>query len=347
MLHRNRLVAALTLALTASHLVVACGDGLDNVVEEPGGRANGGTTSVAGTSGTGGKAGSPGTAGSSTSDAGDTSDGGDGGTSSGGAAGSGGTAGQAGNAGFGGATAGSAGSAGHAGASGTAGSGGTGGGGGTAGSGGSAGAAGSSGSAGSGGSGGSSGSAGSGGSGGSSGGGSGPTCGNNAVDAGELCDPPFSANNCGSLHSGSKPDATLGCTNIETGVCVACLMTVDGLDAFDCADETGNALGGPAVGQSRKALCYKLLDCMYDTDCAATDSLDCYCGLAGQACQTGGGTGLCRAELEAALETTAFAEIGARIGDPAWAGGVAVVRVDAGREMCGATCGTCQTCGTP
>lgn len=114
----------------------------------------------------------------------------------------------------------------------------------------------------------------------------------------------------------------------------------EGLDAFDCAKEMGNALDGPAAGQSRKSLCYKLLDCVYDTKCAAGESIDCYCGSSGLACQTGAANGACRAELEAGLESTAFADIAARLGDPAYAGGVAIVRVDAAKSNCGAVCGT-------
>jgi hypothetical protein len=164
-------------------------------------------------------------------------------------------------------------------------------------------------------------------------------CNNSVVEAGELCDPPFSANNCGGLTAGSPAGATAACTAIESAACTTCVEGA-GLGAFDCSTLTGNAAAGPASGQPLKALCYKLLDCMYDTNCAAADPVDCYCGNSGAACQTGGANGKCRAEIEASLETTAFADVGARIGDPSFAGGVAVVRVDSARSACGSTCGT-------
>ncbi len=170
-------------------------------------------------------------------------------------------------------------------------------------------------------------------------GGGGPSCGNSIPEGAEVCDPPFSENNCGGLHANYKPGATPACGEIESNVCLACVMAA-GVSDFDCANETGNAAAGPAAGQPLKALCYKVLDCIYDTKCAATDSFDCYCGTSGAACQTGGGNGLCRTELEAALESTAFGDVGSRFGDPSYAGGVAIVRVDGARDMCDATCGT-------
>jgi len=164
-------------------------------------------------------------------------------------------------------------------------------------------------------------------------------CGNGTLESPELCDPVFTAPNCGGLHANSVAGASLGCFAIETAACSSCVATA-GLGGFDCLNETGNALAGPAAGQSRQSLCYKLLDCMYDTNCAAADPVDCYCGTSGAACQTGGANGLCRTEIEGSLESTAFGDIGARIGDPSFAGGVAVTRVDGSRTDCGVTCGT-------
>ncbi len=165
------------------------------------------------------------------------------------------------------------------------------------------------------------------------------TCQGVTVPGPVVCDPPFSANNCGGLTAGSPAGATPACGEIESAACSTCVTTA-GLGSFDCATLTGNAAAGPAAGQSLKSLCYKVLDCMYDTNCAAADPVDCYCGNSGTACQTGGGNGKCRAEIEASLETTLFGDIGARIGDPSFAGGTAVVRLDGARAACGTTCGT-------
>ena len=144
----------------------------------------------------------------------------------------------------------------------------------------------------------------------------------------EVCDAPFTVGNCGA-----------DCLELESAACISCIGE-EGLGAFDCALETGNALAGPAAGTPKLELCQILLGCTYATNCAAADPVDCYCGTSGAACQTGGANGDCRAEIEASLESTAFGEIGARIGDPSYAGGVAVVRVDGARAGCGEICGS-------
>ena len=164
-------------------------------------------------------------------------------------------------------------------------------------------------------------------------------CGDGTKNGSEICDPPFSANNCGDLHAGSAAGATAACDVIETGACTTCVAAA-GVGDFDCGTLTGNAAAGPGAGQSRSSLCYKLLDCIYDTNCGAADSFDCYCGTSGAACQTGGANGKCRAEIEASLESTAFGDIGTRLGDPGFAGGTAVVRVDGSRDTCGTVCGS-------
>ncbi len=164
-------------------------------------------------------------------------------------------------------------------------------------------------------------------------------CGDGFVVPGEDCDPPFSVPNCGGPRADVSPGATKACQYIESAACISCVNSA-GLGYFDCANLTGVALAGPGAGRPLKTLCYDFLDCMYDTNCAAADLVDCYCGTSGTACQTGGGNGKCRAEIEASLETTLFGDIGARIGDPIFAGGVAVVRVDGSRDACGAVCGT-------
>jgi hypothetical protein len=164
-------------------------------------------------------------------------------------------------------------------------------------------------------------------------------CGDGIVQPLEACDPPFSGPNCGDLHPQAVAGATLACATIESATCSSCIAT-EGFDDFDCLNETGNAMAGPAAGQPRQRLCYELLDCVYDTNCAAADPIDCYCGTSGAACQTGGANGLCRAEIERSFESTAFGDIAARFGDPSFAGGVAIIRVDGSRAACGSACGT-------
>jgi hypothetical protein len=268
--------------------------------------SSGGEGGQAGEGGEGGEAGAPiGGA------AGDSGEGGDAGEANGGA---GGVSGNAGTAGVGGTLGGSAGTAGTAGAAGSSA-------GGTAGTAGTAGASGNSGAAGSGGS--------ASGAGGTGGGGTGP-CGDGVVVEPEICDAPFTVANCGGE-----------CLEIEAADCSSCIAGAEagGCAVFDCSLETGSVQAGPAAGTSKIILCQALLDCMYVSNCAAADPVDCYCGTSGQACQTGAGNGACRAQMEAALETTLFGDIGARIGNPVYTGAVAVLRIDCSRATCAETCG--------
>ena len=125
----------------------------------------------------------------------------------------------------------------------------------------------------------------------------------------------------------------------ESEACKSCVAEV-GVAQFDCAEETGNAKAGPAAGVSRKQLCTELLDCLYATKCAASDPVDCYCGSSGEACQTGAGNGVCRAQVERALETIDYSAIAVRYSDPKLAGGVAMTRMDAAKAKCGQLCGS-------
>jgi hypothetical protein len=128
-------------------------------------------------------------------------------------------------------------------------------------------------------------------------------------------------------------------TTVETADCKACLAKTP-FASFDCANEKGKAKAGPATGKPRKELCYLLQQCIYETDCAAKDPVDCYCGTSGQACEKGEGNGSCRAPVENAVETNDFFAVGKRFGDPAFAGGVAMTRIDGSRAACGVICGS-------
>jgi hypothetical protein len=125
----------------------------------------------------------------------------------------------------------------------------------------------------------------------------------------------------------------------ESDACKSCVAEA-GFAQFDCNNETGNAKAGPAAGVSRKQLCTELLDCLYGTKCAADDPVDCYCGTAGEACQSGAGNGACREQLERALESKNYGDIAGHFGDPKLAGGTAMVRMDGSRAKCGQICGS-------
>ncbi len=125
----------------------------------------------------------------------------------------------------------------------------------------------------------------------------------------------------------------------ESEACKSCVQEV-GVANFDCKNETGTAKDGPAAGVARQELCTDLLNCIYATKCAADDPIDCYCGTAGDACIKGEGNGVCRVQVERALETKEFNVVGARYGDTRFAGGVAMTRMDAARAKCGTLCGS-------
>jgi len=267
---------------------------------------------------------------------------GKGGSSGGGA---GGLAGSGGKGGTGGALAGAGGSTGNAGKGGAGGSSSGAGGGVNAGNGGvNAGSGGIIVSAGSGGA-----SAGNGGasagSGGATGGSAGgPTCGNGVLDAGEICDPKFTKNDCGS-----------DCKSITNAVCLACesactpsLLTCDtAIGGTTTATVTGSSGAAKptdpnpvttAVGSSRSVLCNEVLDCVRDSGCAANGNpalKNCYCGAATvQQCNAGQGIGACKAQLERALEATDFATVSQRVGNTLYGGGVAMKRIDCDQSFC-------------
>lgn len=177
-------------------------------------------------------------------------------------------------------------------------------------------------------------SAGGGGAGGSSGS-SAAVCGNDILEAGEVCDPKYSADNCGS-----------DCKAITDVTCSACEQQADAVsdcgDVVSCETVAGNAMNGPAAGTPRSNLCNEVLDCVRDTSCATNNSiLTCYCGLGTSStdCQAGLGNGLCRAQIEAGLEATDYATIIKRLKDVTFGGGLALKRIaDCDQSWCNVEC---------
>ena len=172
----------------------------------------------------------------------------------------------------------------------------------------------------------------------------GPTCGNGVLDAGEICDPKFTKNDCGS-----------DCKSITNAVCLACesactpsLLTCDtAIGGTTTATVTGSSGAAKptdpnpvttAVGSSRSVLCNEVLDCVRDSGCAANGNpalKNCYCGAATvQQCNAGQGIGACKAQLERALEATDFATVSQRVGNTLYGGGVAMKRIDCDQSFC-------------
>jgi hypothetical protein len=339
-------------AVLASCQLVGCGSD----IVDPGAASDSGGSNAAGNAGSAqaGKAGANGRAGSG--HAGDDAEGGmageaelgggsQAGGNSGGSAGTVGGAAGLGNAGKGGASGASGASAGGTSGGGVGGlaSGGKGGAGGAV-----IGTGGSSAGAGAGGA-----SAGTGGASAGSGGASGaPTCGNNVLDSGEVCDPKLSANNCGRDCKAITTATCLACENSASYVCSPSILTCDtATGGTTTATVTGSSGGAKAtdpgavttpVGSPKAPLCNEVLDCVRDSGCAADGQpalRSCYCGSAtGPNCNAGLGNGPCKAELERALEATDFATISQNVGKLLYGGGVAMKRIDCDNSFCPDTC---------
>jgi hypothetical protein len=115
-----------------------------------------------------------------------------------------------------------------------------------------------------------------------------------------------------------------------------------GLGTDNCLNGPGVAQGGPAESFPLSLLCAELLDCMLRSGChygpSGLSEVDCYCGTAGDQCQSGAANGVCREAVEAAAESTDFGDIGARFGSPDYALGRAVIVVQCYDAECPAEC---------
>jgi hypothetical protein len=156
-------------------------------------------------------------------------------------------------------------------------------------------------------------------------------CGNGTVEAGELCDPKFSANDCGA-----------DCKAITSVACAACDTADATCKEFSNCDAVAGSspAGTPAAGVARKQLCNEVLDCVRDSGCAKDKTpIQCYCGTASSSdCQAGLGNGACKAAIERGLESTVFATIAQRIGQVIYGGGMAMSRIDCDQTFCNDVC---------
>lgn len=150
----------------------------------------------------------------------------------------------------------------------------------------------------------------------------GPVCGNNTVESGEECD------------DGNTRDGD-GCSSVCTKKCETCEATAPGCKDLQtaCYELDGVATEGPAQGVAKADLCAEVIACIRKSDCAYSPAdplsgLDdgvsgCYCGDATFAeCiqqQTKAPNGPCKAEIEAAAETTTPKTVGVRGLNPSYA----------------------------
>jgi cysteine-rich repeat protein len=155
-----------------------------------------------------------------------------------------------------------------------------------------------------------------------------PVCGNKLVEPTEGCDD-------GNTAAGD------GCANcqIETSeqMCLGILGTSDACATCSCQkcqSVTVSCFG--SADATKNARCKALVDCGRAKGCSGTD---CYCGSVDLfTCLFGGGNGRCRAEVEAAAETTVPLDIQSRASDTYYALGRANAVAECGLASCATPC---------
>jgi len=149
------------------------------------------------------------------------------------------------------------------------------------------------------------------------------TCGNGTVEPGEECDDgnTLDADGCSSF-----------CANTKT--CDDCLKEncdPDLLPLCSNLKDQGNAEQGPGKGAPRQDLCRDLYSCALKSGCAfvsAQEAAYCYCGArGGSACFAAKGlaNGDCKAEIEAASESTEPVQILGSTSSPVRGSGPAIL----------------------
>jgi hypothetical protein len=132
---------------------------------------------------------------------------------------------------------------------------------------------------------------------------------------------------------------------INDAVCAACEMqqcrNVDGNDWYGFCFLTMDPITvGPGAGSTFNDLCLKVLQCARKTGCAASDPEACYCGqgVSDVVC-LGNPAGPCRAEFEAAAESSHVSDVIDRLSDPSFPVGAAFNLLRYCEvPICGASC---------
>ncbi|HEY5374151.1 MAG TPA: hypothetical protein VIK01_10730, partial [Polyangiaceae bacterium] len=162
---------------------------------------------------------------------------------------------------------------------------------------------------------------------------------NNENGNGQVCSAAFAIDECGPNCTQITSDACQACEHADTSACYDDGDPTDGSSLLNMAAVI--AFYGGVASPARVQAGIAAEACIYSTGCAnnAPVFTGCYCGTSGSACTSpGAANGPCKAQLEAALDTTSPAVIGTNIGDPSFGGGVAQIRISCDKTQCASAC---------
>lgn len=186
-------------------------------------------------------------------------------------------------------------------------------------------------------------------------------CGNGVVEFGEDCEPPNTAS-CDSLcqeivpavcgdgiisapetcEPGQSGNCDGECQDAASATCYSCQSTNPNTSLFISPDHICNfwsdsdmPTGGPALGSglSRRDLCWALHSCVYATECAENGTSKCYLGS-----NPTSPNGDCKAEVEAACESTDPGTVGGRFSNYTYGCAGALDLADQTRLNCSSEC---------
>jgi hypothetical protein len=184
-------------------------------------------------------------------------------------------------------------------------------------------------------------------------------CGNGIVQPGETCEPPNTATCDATCHTigavcgngivqgteecdpGATP--TAGCSNdcnlVASAACLTCEAGGNCAEIQDACNFAADALPGDP---NARAKCYDVLECMFDTKCAQTSPVACFCGAVDtascSALPAGGATGPCHTQIEAALGSNVPLTVLGNFSELTLPGGWANQRAFCQNGFCNAAC---------
>jgi hypothetical protein len=161
----------------------------------------------------------------------------------------------------------------------------------------------------------------------------------NGVD--QSCTTEYSVDECGASCAQITKPACMQCEldDIDAGnACYDDGVTGDGSSLLNIAHAMLFNGGTPTPAKVAAGIAY--LECVRKTGCAQNGAVfvECYCGTSSSCTMPGSANGPCKAEMEAALETTEPSTIGTHFLDQAYAGGVVNVRLSCDKTQCQSAC---------